>query len=56
MFYIGMDPIVIGQVTGMKDVVLKYCQQEAWKRRKEDLKTYVNSKFRSIVVYDDFND
>lgn len=56
MFYIGMDPIVIGQVTGMKDVVLKYCQQEAWKKRKEDLKTYVNSKFRSIVVYDNFND
>lgn len=56
MFFIGMDPIVVRQVTGMKDVVLKYCQQEAWKRRKSDLKTYVNSKFRSIGTYDDFND
>ncbi len=56
MFFIGMDPIVIRQVTGMKDVVLKYCQQEAWKRRKHVLKSYVNSQFRSIDAYDDFND
>lgn len=56
MFFKGMDPIVIRQVTGMKDVVLKYCQQEAWKKRKPALKTYVNSKFRSIGTYDHFND
>lgn len=56
MFFIGMDPIVIRQVTGMKDVVLKYCQQEAWKKRKAELKTYVNSRFRSLDAYDDFND
>lgn len=40
----------------MKDVVLKYCQQEAWKKRKAELKTYVNSRFRSLDAYDDFND
>jgi len=56
MFYIGMDPIVIRQVTGMKDVILKYCQQEAWKKRKESLKNYVNSQFRCIKVYDNFNE
>ncbi|MCI8992180.1 MAG: hypothetical protein HFG80_05550 [Eubacterium sp.] len=56
MFSIGMDPIVIRQVTGMKDVVLKYCQQEAWKKRKREIRGYVNSKFRSINAYDDFND
>lgn len=56
MFSIGMDPIVIRQVTGMKDVVLKYCQQEAWKRRKTVLKSYVNSQFRSIDAYNHFND
>lgn len=56
MFSIGMDPIVIRQVTGMKDVVLKYCQQEAWKRRRKDLTNYVNSQFRSITAYDNFND
>lgn len=56
MFYIGMDPIVIRQVTGMKDVILKYCQQEAWKKRKASLKNYVNSQFRCISVYDNFNE
>lgn len=56
MFYIGMDPIVIRQVTGMKDVVLNYCQREAWKKRQEELRTYVNSQFRSLKVYDHFND
>lgn len=56
MFSIGMDPIVIRQVTGMKDVVLKYCQQEAWKRRRKNLTNYVNSQFRSITAYDNFND
>lgn len=56
MFSKGMDPIVIRQVTGMRDVVLNYCQYEAWKKRKQEPRSYVNSQFRSIDTYDDFND
>jgi len=55
MFLEGMNPIVIRQITGMKDINLNYCQREAWKtsKNKIQLNRYVNSKIRGVYIYDD---
>lgn len=55
MFLEGMNPIVIRQITGMKDINLNYCQKEAWKtsKNKIQLNRYVNSKIRGVHIYDD---
>ena len=55
MFLEGMNPIVIRQITGMRDINLNYCQREAWKvsKNKIQLNRYVNTKIRGIPVYDD---
>lgn len=55
MFLEGMNPIVIREITGMKDINLNYCQKEAWKinKNKIQLNRYVNSKIRGIHIYDD---
>lgn len=54
MFYVGMNPIVIGQISGMKDINLNYCQRQAWEKNKIQLNGYVNSKIRGIDIYDGF--
>ena len=55
MFLEGINPIVIRELTGMKDINLNYCQKEAWKisKNKIQLNRYVNSKIRGIHIYDD---
>lgn len=53
MFLEGMNPIVIRQITGMRDINLNYCQREAWKQNKVQLNRYVNSKIRGTYIYDD---
>lgn len=57
MFVKGMNPLIISQISGMKDVNLKYCQYEANKRLNDEFNVnrYVNSKLRGISTYDDFN-
>lgn len=55
MFLEGMNPITISQITGMKDVQLKYCQRVAYEKTKGDTNRYINSKLRNIPTYDDFN-
>lgn len=56
MFVKGMNPIIISQISGMGDVNLKYCQNEANKRLNDvlNINRYVNSKIRDIATYDDF--
>ena len=54
MFLEGMNPIVIGQISGMKEINLNYCQRQAWEKNKIALNRYVNSKIRGIHIYDDF--
>ena len=52
MFQAGMNPIVIEQISGMKDINLSYCQRQAWEKSKVQLNRYVNSKIRGIDIYD----
>lgn len=52
MFLVGMNPIVIEQISGMKDISLSYCQRQAWEKSKVQLNGYVNSKIRGIDIYD----
>lgn len=54
MFIEGMNPIIIRQISGMKDINLNYCQRQAWEKNKIQLNGYVNSKIRGIDIYDDF--
>lgn len=55
MFLEGMNPITISQITGVKDVQMKYCQRVAYDKTKGDTNRYINSKLRNIPTYDDFN-
>ena len=34
MFLVGMNPIVIEQISRMKDINLSYCQGQAWEKAK----------------------
>lgn len=52
MFLVGMNPIIIGQISGMKDINLNYCQRQAWEKNRVQLNGYVNSKIRGINIYD----
>ncbi len=52
MFLVGMNPIVIEQISGMKDMNLSYCQRQAWEKNRVQLNRYVNSKIRGIDIYD----
>lgn len=52
MFLSGMNPIVIEQISGMKDINLSYCQRQAWEKNKVQLNRYINSKIRGIDIFD----
>lgn len=55
MFLEGINPITISQISGMKDVNLKYCQQVAYDRTRNNTNRYINARIRNINTYDDFN-
>lgn len=57
MFIKGINPYIIGQISGMKDVNLKYCQTIANGKLYENYNSnrYINSKMRAIATYDDFH-
>lgn len=52
MFLVGMNPIIIEQISGMKDINLSYCQRQAWEKNRVQLNGYVNSKIRGIGIFD----
>lgn len=52
MFCAGMNPIVIEQISGMRDVNLSYCQRQAWEKDRVQLRGYVNSKIRGVEIFD----
>lgn len=56
MFIEGMNPIIIRQISGMKDINLNYCQRQAWENTKKiSMNSYVNSKIRRVEIYDKFS-
>jgi hypothetical protein len=56
----GINPLIVKKITGAKDDVLNYCQEEAVQLiaggdyGKQALNRFINSRIRSVSAYEDF--
>ena len=55
MLMVGMNPLTVGDLTGVKSVSLKCCQRIVSERLGQNTNRYLNAKMRNIQAYIDFS-